>query len=390
MLEKIIGVYQIKNLINGKIYIGSSININSRWKEHIRFLNNNKHHSIHFQRAWNKYGEDSFEFKIIELVNNTDNLLDREQYYLDKFESYNRDNGYNIAKNSSAPMTGRKFSEETLIKLSNSIKNRDPSCWAKGEDKPNSVFKDEDIVEIKRLIYEGNRTLDISKLYNVEPNTITQIKTGERWSHIKTEYDNLIKQTPRQKLNERDIIEIKKLLIEEKLNIKEIAEIFEITFGQVSSIKNLNTWRNIGEEYNEQLRNRLCVNKLDKNKVVEIKYLLLEGKSCSEISEVYNVTPSTISYIRQNKTWKNVSIDEDNILNDMYLGKRVMSSMRIPIVQLSIEGEFIKEWASALEASKALSFDASSITKCCKGKQLTCKDYKWKYKSEYIDLLAVS
>jgi len=69
----------------------------------------------------------------------------------------------------------------------------------------------------------------------------------------------------------------------------------------------------------------------------------------------------------------------------MYLGKRVMSSMRIPIVQLSIEGEFIKEWASSLEASKALSFDASSIIKCCKGKQLTCKDYKWKYKSEYID-----
>ena len=381
--NKISGVYKIMNTINNKIYIGSSINIKYRWTEHKRYLKNNKHHSNHLQRSWNKYGKNNFKFEILEECKETD-LLIREQYYLDLYESYNRNKGYNISKSSSAPMMGRKHSKETLIKLSEGVRSRDSSVWVRGEDKFNAKFKDKDIIKIKRMIYEGNKIIDIANLHNVEPNTITQIKTGERWSHIKTEYDNLIIQTPRQKLNEKDIIEIKKLLIEEKLNIKEIADIFEITFGQVSSIKNLNSWENIGKEYNEQLINRLSVNKLDKNKVIEIKYLLLEGKSCSEISKIYDVTPSTISYINQNKTWKDVLIDENNVSNKVYLEKGAKPSSRIPIIQLSIDGNFIKEWTSASEVSKVLNIDTSAIAKCCKGKQLTCKGYKWKYKSEYI------
>ncbi|MDD2470089.1 MAG: GIY-YIG nuclease family protein [Bacilli bacterium] len=382
MQEKIIGVYQIKNLVNGKMYIGSSIDINSRWKEHIRDLNNNKHHSLHLQRAWNKYGESSFEFNVLEECNE-DTTLEREQYYLDKLESFKRDNGYNVSKSSSAPMMGRKHSKETKIKISEEVRSRDSSCWVRGEDKFNAKFKDEDIINIKRLIYEGNRTIDIAKLYNVEGQTITQIKTGDRWNHIKTEYDDLIIQTPRQKLNEEDIIEIKKLLVEEKLNIIEIADIFGITPGMISSIKNLNSWEDIGKEYNYKLKNRLIVNKLDKNKVIEIKKLLLEGKSCTEISEIYNVTPSTIAYIRQNKTWRNVKIDEEDKLRQMYSHKRIQPSSRISIVQLSIEGEFIKEWESSSEASKALNFNASGITACCKRKYNTSKGYIWMYKSEY-------
>jgi len=381
-LEKISGVYKIVNTINRKMYIGSSIHINDRWKEHKRYLKNNKHHSNHLQKSWNKYGKDNFKFEIIERCEENETLI-KEQYYLDLYKTYNRNKGYNISTNSSAPMMGRKHSEETKIKLSEIIRNRDASAWIRGEDKPNSKFKDEDIIKIKKLVYEGNKILDIAKLYNVEPNTITQIKTGDRWSHIKTEYDDLILQTPRQKLTKEDVINIKKLLIEENLNIIEISELFEVTFGLISSIKNLNSWENIGEEYNEQLANRLCVKKLDKNKVKEIKYLLLEGKSCFEISKIYNVTRSTISYIKQNKTWKDVFINEDDVLNKVYFEKGAKPGSRIPIIQLSIDGEFIKEWNSSSEASKILNINASAITKCCKGKQLTCKGYKWIYKSEY-------
>jgi len=381
-LEKISGVYKIVNTINGKMYIGSSIHINDRWKEHKRDLKNNKHHSKHLQRSFNKYGEDNFEFEIIEECEENETLI-KEQHYLDLYKTYDKNKGYNIAINSLAPMMGRKHSKETLIKLSEEVRSRDSSVWVRGEDKFNAKFKDEDIIEIKRLIYEGSRILDIAKLYNVEPNTITQIKTGDRWSHIKTEYDDLILQTPRQKLTEEDVIEIKKLLIEEKLNIIEISELFEVTFGLVSSIKNLNIWKYIGEEYNEQLMNRLCVKKLDKNKVKEIKYLLLEGKSCFEISKIYNVTRSTISCIKQNKTWKDVFINEDDVLNKVYFEKGAKPGSRIPIIQLSIDDEYIKEWDSSSEVSKILNINASAITKCCKGKQLTCKGYKWIYKSEY-------
>ena len=60
--EKICGVYKIENSVNGKYYIGSSNNIYRRWKEHIKLLNKNNHHSPHLQFAWNKYGEKILSF----------------------------------------------------------------------------------------------------------------------------------------------------------------------------------------------------------------------------------------------------------------------------------------------------------------------------------------
>lgn len=82
-----IGIYKIENIINNKVYIGSSNNIERRWKEHKRLLNNNKHHSIKLQRAWNKYGSENFKFSVLEECE-VDRLLYLEQYYIDKFKSY--------------------------------------------------------------------------------------------------------------------------------------------------------------------------------------------------------------------------------------------------------------------------------------------------------------
>ena len=56
----LVGVYKITCKVNNRFYIGASINIENRWREHRRDANNQKHHSIIFQRAWNKYGEDAF------------------------------------------------------------------------------------------------------------------------------------------------------------------------------------------------------------------------------------------------------------------------------------------------------------------------------------------
>jgi len=380
MLDKIIGVYQITNILNGKIYIGSSIDIRSRWKEHKRDLKNNKHHSLHLQRSWNKNGTDGFEFSVLEKCKENETLT-REQYYLDTIKPFKKEIGYNTSKDALAPMKGRKHSKETLIKLSEGVRNRDSSCWSRGEDKFNTKFKNEDIIEIKKLISEGCRTIDIANLYNVEGQTITQIKTGDRWGHIKTEYDDSIIQTPRQKLTEEDVLEIKKLLVEEKLTIVEIADMYNLTFGNISSIKRLKTWKNVGEEYNLQILNRASIGKLNKDKVIEIKKHLFYGKSCAEISKIYNVSSETIHDINNGDTWKDVIINED-VKDRIYYKKGSKPNTKIPIIQLSIDGELVKQWDSASDASKVLNIDPSSIAKCCKGKQLTYKGYKWMYKSE--------
>jgi group I intron endonuclease len=84
--QKKSGIYKIVNKINGKYYVGSSKDVKHRWNDHIRDLRKNNHHNDYLQAAWNKYGEQSFEFQFIESVNE-DELLLVEQKYLDELKT---------------------------------------------------------------------------------------------------------------------------------------------------------------------------------------------------------------------------------------------------------------------------------------------------------------
>lgn len=86
-------IYKITNHTTGKVYIGSSSNIVLRHKKHFKELQYNQHHSPKLQRSWNKYGPKAFSFQIIEFIDNQEQLLSKERYYIDYFNSL--DNGYN-------------------------------------------------------------------------------------------------------------------------------------------------------------------------------------------------------------------------------------------------------------------------------------------------------
>ena len=79
------GVYAIEQLSANRFYIGSSQAIDVRWSQHRRLLRDGVHHSSFLQHAWNKHGEDAFEFYILEECE-PDQLLIREQVYLDTFK----------------------------------------------------------------------------------------------------------------------------------------------------------------------------------------------------------------------------------------------------------------------------------------------------------------
>ena len=77
------GIYTITNKTNGKYYVGSTSNFNKRKHDHIKRLNGGYHINKHLQNAWNKYGEDSFEFTLVEYVEPiTETLLNNENKYL--------------------------------------------------------------------------------------------------------------------------------------------------------------------------------------------------------------------------------------------------------------------------------------------------------------------
>ena len=87
------GVYLIQCKTNGRMYIGSSKCIQTRWRTHIDELYKNRHHSIKLQEDWIKYGEDNFEFKVLKECSPADS----RKYEIEYIEILKSDKfGYNF------------------------------------------------------------------------------------------------------------------------------------------------------------------------------------------------------------------------------------------------------------------------------------------------------
>lgn len=136
--NRICGIYKIQNILNGKVYIGSSVHIMSRWSRHRSDLEKNRSTSIKLQLSYNKNGKDNFKFSIIEECS-IDDLIIREQFYIDIFNSY--ENGYN-----SAPKAGNTLgyspTKETRDKISQAMKgNKNPFYGKKHSEETKELLR---------------------------------------------------------------------------------------------------------------------------------------------------------------------------------------------------------------------------------------------------------
>jgi group I intron endonuclease len=118
MREKKSGIYKITNLINNKIYVGSTLDFDGRWWDHKKRLRKGNHHSIKLQRSYNIHGENNILFEVLEECS-ADELLIKEQYYMDLYDTYK--NGYNCRPKDENHL-GAKRSEESKKKMSESAK----------------------------------------------------------------------------------------------------------------------------------------------------------------------------------------------------------------------------------------------------------------------------
>lgn len=98
------GIYKIRNVTNGKFYIGSSNNIKKRFAAHRRMLRGNRHHCAHLQAAWNKYGEDCFRFEIVAHVLVEEDLYTAENGWLRA--NVGKPHCYNTGTSAEAPARG--------------------------------------------------------------------------------------------------------------------------------------------------------------------------------------------------------------------------------------------------------------------------------------------
>lgn len=121
MVDRICGIYMIRNILNNKVYIGKSVDIKRRWTNHKTNLDNNIHDNKHLQSSWNKYGKNCFDFSIVEECAESE-LNNREIYYIQFYRSYNSLYGYNMTFGGE----GCVPIDEIRIKMSESAKNRPP------------------------------------------------------------------------------------------------------------------------------------------------------------------------------------------------------------------------------------------------------------------------
>ena len=167
-------IYGIRNKTTNKFYIGSTINkrgIHYRIRRHIYHLKTNTHHSEKLQRSFNKHDSDfnNWEFLLFEKITK-ENFQIREQYYINKFDSYN--NGYN-----STPMAG----------LTNSGPMSEKHKKAISDSKQNLL--NSDIIDIFKKYNNGLNYSHISKFYNLSCQTISTIINNEKYyPEVKEKY----------------------------------------------------------------------------------------------------------------------------------------------------------------------------------------------------------
>ena len=173
--KRICGIYKIENLINHKVYIGQSVDIERRFRGHI-----NKEHNHHLKHAFKKYGIENFSFEIIKETKDLDYweiFLIQIYRATDERYGYNSDFGGNLNKvcseehknNISKALKGRPLSKEHREKLSLAKKG-----------KP-STFKGKKMSEESRrklsLSHKGQKPHPMSKEAKLR---LSESKIGEK------------------------------------------------------------------------------------------------------------------------------------------------------------------------------------------------------------------
>lgn len=366
------GIYKITNLINNKSYIGQSVDIKNRWRNHIRVFKNkeDKKYNYPLYSAFRKYGIENFDFEILEEVA-PDDLDKKEIYYIEKYNTFH--NGYNQTSGGSTPH---------------------------GEEIGTSIYKEKDIIEIRKMYRDGKSFKEaVEKFPNINYHSLKSIWKGNSWAHIMKEiyFDEEVKNRQKENksknvrgekcatsvLKNTQVKEIINLLEEGKLTNVEIAKIFKINVSTINAINNCQNW-NWMHNYKNNIRKEANRDSFLSEDDVKKIIFTLENEplniTLNEIANKLNISSSIIYNINNCTHWtslhnyrNNIRKESHNINYDIRCGegnkKSVYTEEQIlKVIDLLINTEY--PYDKIYELTKVKKSTIQSINNCRNWKHL--------------------
>ena len=250
------GIYQIRNIVNGKIYVGQTTDLATRRYGHFRLLEENQSHNPHLQNAYNKYGKDSFVFEV--LIFCDVDMLDRFEQ-----ETCNRLHPeYNIRKEVTSNR-GHKVSEETKRKISAKHKGIPKSDEVKEKISRTLMgHKNSDLsIELSRQRLLGNKW-NIGRKQSQEEKDrraqsirnawkgrkrITPVEIGRKISAALKASAKALRGEKNHKsvLTTKDVVEIRHLCNEGIITKAEAARRFGVSQTSIGHILKGRTWKHV-------------------------------------------------------------------------------------------------------------------------------------------------
>lgn len=218
------GIYEIINVKNQKRYIGQTKNLYRRQCNHIGKLRRNIHPNKHLQNAWNKYGEDAFQFRVLEYCP-LEKLDEKELFWINCYQSHQV--GYNIRTD---PVSNRgvKWSEEHHEKMMKIINNE--NSWYKNHTIPRETMEKAWSVTRNKVWTQEERERHSKRMTGVKTKNTSRMKaaqTGENNGDAKL-----------TELEAKQIIYLLNRGYESSL----LADVYKVSFGTISAIKRYRAW----------------------------------------------------------------------------------------------------------------------------------------------------